>query len=256
MKLIKSYSFTNQYYTWYNSNYNYGGIMQELKILSMDLKNSNNIFRCSRKMRSVEGRVESIFSWIQNDTATTKEPFSVIMLQGWDAQAIGSRLARHLNYRFYAASDNPSAILTLRDETKLHIAALGDVADFGNSVVIPTKEKDYLTLFSVMVTDSKKAKEFSDIFGKCVNPYSPSFSKYQIVGGTFSSRKDVDSITDNYHLMDLSLEEGDFSFYQRSFVHTILLSNAIGYTDVKKEDNLVKQMVLKNSPIGSRVSYK
>ena len=70
--------------------------MQELKILSMDLKNSNNIFRCSRKMRSVEGRVESIFSWIQNDTATTKEPFSVIMLQGWDAQAIGSRLRRHL----------------------------------------------------------------------------------------------------------------------------------------------------------------
>lgn len=56
--------------------------------------------------------------------------------------------------------------------------------------------------------------------------------------------------------MDLSLEEGDFSFYQSSFVHTILLSNAVGYTDVKKEDNLVKQMVLKNSPIGSRVSYK
>ena len=50
--------------------------------------------------------------------------------------------------------------------------------------------------------------------------------------------------------------QGDFSFYQSSFVHTILLSNAVGYTDVKKEDNLVKQMVLKNSPIGSRVSYK
>lgn len=227
--------------------------MQNLRILSMDLKKSNNLLRCSRKQRSVEGRIESISSWIRNDA--TSDPFSIIMLQGRDAQKIGLRVARGLNYSFYAASDNPSSIL-VRKNDKVRVAALRDVADFGNCVVVDTEVRSFLALFSVMIKERNKAKEFSDIFKEYTNPYSTRFTKSQLVSGVFSSREDVEAIADNYHLMDLSLEEKMNSCKSNSFVNTILLSTEVGYTDVKKEDALVKQRVLKNSPMITNVYYK
>lgn len=224
--------------------------MQKLKILNMDLKNPNNIFRCMRKMGKVDYRTSEISSWIKD-----QDDFSIIMLQGEDAQKVGLRLGRDLDLGFYAEADNPSAILVRKDIQK-YIAALGDVDELGNCVVIPS-EDDYLTLFSVMLTDSKDINKFSNVFKKYTDPAMQSFTRYQIVGGVFPSLESVDTVSSNHHLMDVSLEEdNDVSKKKNQFVSTILLSTEIGYSDVRRDDTLVKQKVLMNSPITSTVFYK
>lgn len=224
--------------------------MQKLKILNMDLKNPNNIFRCMRKMGKVDYRTSEISSWIKD-----QDDFSIIMLQGEDAQKVGLRLGRDLDLGFYAEADNPSAILVRKDIQK-YIAALGDVDELGNCVVIPS-EDDYLTLFSVMLTDSKDINKFSNVFKKYTDPAMQSFTRYQIVGGVFPSLESVDTVSSNHHLMDVSLEEdNDVSKKKNQFVSTILLSTEIGYSDVRRDDTLVKQKVLRNSPITSTVFYK
>ena len=224
--------------------------MQKLKILNMDLKNPNNIFRCMRKMGKIDYRTSEISSWIKD-----QDDFSIIMLQGEDAQKVGLRLGRDLDLGFYAESDNPSAILVRKDIQK-YIAALGDVDELGNCVVIPS-EDDYLTLFSVMLTDSKDINKFSNVFKKYTDPAMQSFTRYQIVGGVFPSLESVDTVSSNHHLMDVSLEEdNDVSKKKNQFVSTILLSTEIGYSDVRRDDTLVKQKVLRNSPITSTVFYK
>ena len=224
--------------------------MQKLKILNMDLKNPNNIFRCMRKMGKVDYRTSEISSWIKD-----QDDFSIIMLQGEDAQKVGLRLGRDLDLGFYAEADNPSAILVRKDIQK-YIAALGDVDELGNCVVIPS-EDDYLTLFSVMLTDSKDINKFSNVFKKYTVPATQSFTRYQIVGGVFPSLESVDTVSSNHYLMDVSLEEdNDVSKKKNQFVSTILLSTEIGYSDVRRDDTLVKQKVLRNSPITSTVFYK
>lgn len=224
--------------------------MQKLRILNMDLKNTNNIFRCMRKMGKVDYRTSEISSWIKD-----QDDFSIIMLQGDDAQKVGLRLGRDLDLGFYAESDNPSAILVRKDIQK-YIAALGDVDELGNCVVIPS-EDDYLTLFSVMLTDSKDINKFSNVFKKYTDPVTQSFTRYQIVGGVFPSLESVDTVSSNHHLMDVSSEEdNDVSKKKNQFVSTILLSTEIGYSDVRRDDTLVKQKVLRNSPITSTVFYK
>lgn len=224
--------------------------MQKLKILNMDLKNPNNIFRCMRKMGKIDYRTSEISSWIKD-----QDDFSIIMLQGEDAQKVGLRLGRDLDLGFYAESDNPSAILVRKDIQK-YIAALGDVDELGNCVVIPS-EDDYLTLFSVMLTDSKDINKFSNVFKKYTDPAMQSFTRYQIVGGVFPSLESVDTVSSNHHLMDVSSEEdNDVSKKKNQFVSTILLSTEIGYSDVRRDDTLVKQKVLRNSPITSTVFYK
>lgn len=224
--------------------------MQKLKILNMDLKNPNNIFRCMRKMGKVDYRTSEISSWIKD-----QDDFSIIMLQGEDAQKVGLRLGRDLDLGFYAESDNPSAILVRKDIQK-YIAALGDVDELGNCVVIPS-EDDYLTLFSVMLTDSKDINKFSNVFKKYTDPAMQSFTRYQIVGGVFPSLESVDTVSSNHHLMDVSSEEdNDVSKKKNQFVSTILLSTEIGYSDVRRDDTLVKQKVLMNSPITTTVFYK
>lgn len=224
--------------------------MQKLRILNMDLKNTNNIFRCMRKMGKVDYRTSEISSWIKD-----QDDFSIIMLQGEDAQKVGLRLGRDLDLGFYAEADNPSAILVRKDIQK-YIAALGDVDELGNCVVIPS-EDDYLTLFSVMLTDSKDINKFSNVFKKYTDPAMQSFTRYQIVGGVFPSLESVDTVSSNHHLMDVSLEEdNDVSKKKNQFVSTILLSTEIGYSDVRRDDTLVKQKVLMNSPITSTVFYK
>lgn len=223
--------------------------MQKLRILNMDLKNPNNIFRCMRKMGKVDYRTSEISSWIKD-----QDDFSIIMLQGDDAQKVGLRLGRDLDLGFYAESDNPSAILVRKDIQK-YIAALGDVDELGNCVVIPS-EDDYLTLFSVMLTDSKDINKFSNVFKKYTDPVTQSFTRYQIVGGVFPSLESVDTVSSNHHLMDVSSEDNDVSKKKNQFVSTILLSTEIGYSDVRRDDTLVKQKVLRNSPITSTVFYK
>ena len=224
--------------------------MQKLKILNMDLKNPNNIFRCMRKMGKVDYRTSEISSWIKD-----QDDFSIIMLQGEDAQKVGLRLGRDLDLGFYTEADNPSAILVRKDIQK-YIAALGDVDELGNCVVIPS-EDDYLTLFSVMLTDSKDINKLSNVFKKYTDPAMQSFTRYQIVGGVFPSLESVDTVSSNHHLMDVSSEEdNDVSKKKNQFVSTILLSTEIGYSDVRRDDTLVKQKVLKNSPITSTVFYK
>lgn len=224
--------------------------MQKLRILSMDVKNTNNIFRCMRKMGKVDYRTSEISSWIKD-----QDDFSIIMLQGEDAQKVGLRLGRDLDLGFYAESDNPSAILVRKDIQK-YIAALGDVDELGNCVVIPS-EDDYLTLFSVMLTDSKDINKFSNIFKKYTDPVTQSFTRYQIVGGVFPSSESVDTVSSNHHLMDVSSEEdNDVSKNKNQFVSTILLSTEIGYSDVRRDDALVKRKVLMNSPITTTVFYK
>lgn len=224
--------------------------MQKLKILNMDLKNPNNIFRCMRKMGKIDYRTSEISSWIKD-----QDDFSIIMLQGEDAQKVGLRLGRDLDLGFYAESDNPSAILVRKDIQK-YIAALGDVDELGNCVVL-SLGGEFLSLFSVMLTDSKDINKFSNVFKKYTDPAMQSFTRYQIVGGVFPSLESVDTVSSNHHLMDVSSEEdNDVSKKKNQFVSTILLSTEIGYSDVRRDDTLVKQKVLRNSPITSTVFYK
>lgn len=227
--------------------------MQKLKILNMDLKNPNNIFRCMRKMGKVDYRTSEISSWIKD-----QDDFSIIMLQGEDAQKIGLRLEKSLDLDFYAADDNPAAILVRKDIPIPHycIAALGDADELGNCVVL-SLGGEFLSLFSVMLTDSKDINKFSNVFKKYTDPAMQSFTRYQIVGGVFPSLESVDTVSSNHHLMDVSSEEdNDVSKKKNQFVSTILLSTEIGYSDVRRDDTLVKQKVLRNSPITSTVFYK
>lgn len=225
--------------------------MQKLKILNMDLKNPNNIFRCMRKMGKVDYRTSEISSWIKD-----QDDFSIIMLQGEDAQKIGLRLEKSLDLDFYAADDNPTAILVRKDIPHYCIAALGDADELGSCVVL-SLGGEFLSLFSVMLTDSKDINKFSNVFKKYTVPATQSFTRYQIVGGVFPSLESVDTVSSNHYLMDVSLEEdNDVSKKKNQFVSTVLLSTEIGYSDVRRDDTLVKQKVLKNSPITTTVFYK
>lgn len=224
--------------------------MQKLRILNMDLKNTNNIFRCMRKMGKVDYRTSEISSWIED-----QDDFSIIMLQGEDAQKVGLRLEKSLGLDFYAADDSPSAILVRNGIPHYCIAALGDADELGNCVVL-SLGGEFLSLFSVMLTDSKDINKLSNVFKKYINPATQSFTRYQIVGGVFPSLGSVDTVSGNHHLMDITSEDNDVSKKKNQFVNTILLSPEIGYSDVRRDDTLVKQKVLKNSPITTTVFYK
>lgn len=221
--------------------------MKEINIVSMDFTGPKK-FCCARKRASQEQEMMKIASSYLH---SERKHSPIILLQGDGLESRMRKIDRSSSFRVYMDSDTVSAILIPREYNVVDWVSFPGI---GSAVVVP-EANHYLSLFSVSLTKKKELGRFQEFYQSFCVPENLSYSKYQIVGGSFPSKEDLVNFSDACSLTDISSYFHSSSAELKDDRYSILLSSDMSYSDTTRQTGLVKAKYLKHCPISTKIKF-